>query len=123
MHVCKNCGLKLSKSDVKGYPYVCYLCDENFYEIEADTVEEGHQTYVSFSYVSEYSKVVPVVVRVQGSLSLNGFQDMREMWENAWDERHETLDYPDTDEEIVKEVLDSLKVPYEIVEIKYSAEY
>ena len=32
---CPKCGAPLSPSDIKGYEYVCYDCDENFYEFEA----------------------------------------------------------------------------------------
>lgn len=31
---CPKCGNLLHPSDVVGYTYVCYQCDENFYEIE-----------------------------------------------------------------------------------------
>ena len=32
---CPRCGNLLHPSDVAGYEYVCYQCDENFYECEA----------------------------------------------------------------------------------------
>lgn len=31
---CPKCGNLLHPSDVVGYEYVCYQCDENFYECE-----------------------------------------------------------------------------------------
>ena len=31
---CLHCGNKLYKSDLKDYTYVCYECEENFYEFE-----------------------------------------------------------------------------------------
>lgn len=31
---CDRCGSKVYHSDVKGYPYVCYECDENKYKVE-----------------------------------------------------------------------------------------
>lgn len=31
---CPRCGNLLHPSDVVGYEYVCYQCDENFYECE-----------------------------------------------------------------------------------------
>lgn len=33
---CPRCGKILSPSDVAGYAYVCFDCDENFYECEVD---------------------------------------------------------------------------------------
>lgn len=33
---CARCGYPLFKSDVEGYPYVCYECDENMYEFETE---------------------------------------------------------------------------------------
>ena len=35
-YLCPRCGKPLSKSDVKGYEFVCYDCDENFYRVEAN---------------------------------------------------------------------------------------
>lgn len=32
---CPKCGNRLHDSDVAGYEYVCYECDENFYSFEA----------------------------------------------------------------------------------------
>lgn len=34
-YCCPKCGKPLSVSDVKGYPFVCLDCDENFYQFEA----------------------------------------------------------------------------------------
>lgn len=31
---CPRCGRQLKTSDVKGYPFVCEKCDENFYGFE-----------------------------------------------------------------------------------------
>lgn len=31
---CLRCGNRLYHSDVKGYPYVCYRCDENMFKVE-----------------------------------------------------------------------------------------
>lgn len=31
---CPRCGNALAPSDVEGYAFVCYECDENFYKIE-----------------------------------------------------------------------------------------
>lgn len=39
---CPRCGRKLSPSDVEGYSFVCYRCDENFYDFEA--VESKSET-------------------------------------------------------------------------------
>lgn len=33
-YCCPKCGKPLSVSDVKGYPFVCLNCDENFYLFE-----------------------------------------------------------------------------------------
>ena len=32
--VCPHCGIDLFKSDLPQYDYVCFLCEENFYECE-----------------------------------------------------------------------------------------
>ena len=37
--VCRRCGNQVYKSDVEGYPYVCYHCDENMYTFETDEVK------------------------------------------------------------------------------------
>ena len=37
--VCRSCGNPVYKSDVEGYPYVCYHCDENMYEFETYEVK------------------------------------------------------------------------------------
>ena len=37
--VCSRCGNPVYVSDVVGYPYVCYHCDENMYEFETEEVE------------------------------------------------------------------------------------
>lgn len=37
--VCRRCGNLVYKSDVEGYPYVCYHCDENMYTFETDEVK------------------------------------------------------------------------------------
>ena len=37
--VCLRCGNLVYKSDVEGYPYVCYHCDENMYTFETDEVK------------------------------------------------------------------------------------
>ena len=34
--VCRRCGNPVYQSDVEGYPYVCYHCDENMYEFETE---------------------------------------------------------------------------------------
>lgn len=39
---CPKCGRKLNPSDVEGYSFVCYHCDENFYGFEA--VESESET-------------------------------------------------------------------------------
>lgn len=31
---CFRCNSQLFKTDVRGYPYVCYKCDENMYNFE-----------------------------------------------------------------------------------------
>ena len=35
MSYCPKCGRKLEPSDVEGYEFVCFNCDENFYSFEA----------------------------------------------------------------------------------------
>jgi hypothetical protein len=37
--VCFVCGNPVYKSDVEGYPYVCYHCDENMFTFETEEVE------------------------------------------------------------------------------------
>lgn len=32
--ICKRCGSRIYHSDVKGYPYVCFECDENMHSFE-----------------------------------------------------------------------------------------
>jgi hypothetical protein len=39
--VCFVCGNPVYKSDVEGYPYVCYHCDENMYSFETEEVNNG----------------------------------------------------------------------------------
>jgi len=34
--LCPRCGKPLWTSDVEGYKYVCFDCDENFYGIEVE---------------------------------------------------------------------------------------
>ena len=31
---CKRCNQRIFHSDVKGYPYVCYNCDQNMFSFE-----------------------------------------------------------------------------------------
>ena len=49
-YCCPKCGKLLSVSDVKGYPFVCHSCDENFYQFEAvwkdEEEPEGDTGYV-----------------------------------------------------------------------------
>lgn len=40
--ICRNCGKPLYTSDVEGYPFVCFECDENYYGIEARIPENDH---------------------------------------------------------------------------------
>lgn len=40
---CPKCGRRLEPSDVDGYKFVCYDCDENFYGFEA--VGEPSETW------------------------------------------------------------------------------
>ena len=37
---CRRCGNVVAPSDVIGYPYVCYTCDENMFEFEVYESEE-----------------------------------------------------------------------------------
>ena len=37
--VCCRCGNPIYVSDVEGYPYVCYHCDENMFTFETEEVE------------------------------------------------------------------------------------
>ena len=37
---CRRCHSIVSPSDVEGYPYVCYTCDENMFEFEVYESEE-----------------------------------------------------------------------------------
>lgn len=37
---CKRCHSIVNPSDVEGYPYVCYYCDENMFEFEVYESEE-----------------------------------------------------------------------------------
>ena len=37
--VCSVCGSPVYKSDVEGYPYVCYHCDENMFTFETEEIE------------------------------------------------------------------------------------
>jgi len=39
---CPKCGKDLAPSDVAGYAYTCYHCDENFYHIEVDESDNIH---------------------------------------------------------------------------------
>lgn len=39
---CPRCGTYFYTSDISGYPFVCFNCDENFYGMEADFPEEGY---------------------------------------------------------------------------------
>lgn len=34
VYACPRCGHALHESDIEGYTFVCYKCDENFYEFE-----------------------------------------------------------------------------------------
>jgi len=31
---CNRCGSRVYHSDVRGYPFVCFTCDENMYKFE-----------------------------------------------------------------------------------------
>ena len=42
---CPKCGAPLSPSDIEGYDYVCYDCDENFYGFEA-VDESGEHNFI-----------------------------------------------------------------------------
>ena len=35
--ICRRCGSPLFPSDIKGYTYQCFQCDEDFYSIEQDS--------------------------------------------------------------------------------------
>ena len=124
MHVCKNCGIELQPSDVDGYTYVCNLCDENFYEFESAYEDDDAVTYVSFKYnADDFQDTPEVLVAIPGVLDSSSWGTIRERWEEYWDECHNSLEYPDTDEAAVAHVLDELGIPYKIVEITFRGEY
>lgn len=122
MHVCKNCGIELQPSDVDGYDYVCKFCDENFYDFEAVYEDDDAVTYVSFKYIDDFQDTPEVLVAIPGVLDSGSWSTIRERWEEYWHECHSSLEYPDTDEAAVADVLDELGIPYKVVEVTFSAE-
>lgn len=48
--ICRRCGKPLYTSDIEGYPFVCFECDENYYGIEARVPENEHiKLYITIS--------------------------------------------------------------------------
>ena len=52
---CPKCGRKLEPSDVDGYKFVCFNCDENFYSFEA---VEGPKPVTFSDFVNGFNKGV-----------------------------------------------------------------
>lgn len=51
---CPRCGKPLWTSDVEGYKYVCFDCDENFYGIEVkESKTDGSNMYFSVNEMKE----------------------------------------------------------------------
>ena len=65
---CPKCGRKLEPSDVDGYKFVCFNCDENFYGFEA--VEEQERVTLS-DFVNGFNKGVVKFVECP-----DGFDDV-----------------------------------------------
>ena len=118
MDICKNCGLPLHESDVEGYSYVCFLCDENFYDFEADTCQDNFSTYASFRHIDgEYSH--QMLVKINGRLRPFGFDVINAAFKEAVadpDNRDED------DEDILCGILDSYKIDYDLIEPAYYSE-
>lgn len=118
MDICKNCGLPLHESDVEGYSYVCFLCDENFYDFEADTCQDNFSTYVSFKHIDgEYSH--QMLVKINGKLRPQGFDAINKEFEKAFEDT-ESRDY--ADEDILCDILDSYNIDYDLIEPAYYSE-
>ena len=60
-YLCPKCYGELKPSDVKGYEFVCYECDENFYKVEA--IEKPETIRVAVNWDTDGEKVgLPEVV-------------------------------------------------------------
>lgn len=123
MKICKNCGLKLDHSDVEGYSWVCRYCDENFYDFETHEYPDDTYRCMSFHYNSDFDHTPSIIVRIPGIVFGGTQESIAKAWETRWDELQDTLNYPDSDEEVVVAVLEDMHVPHEIVRIDYFAEY
>lgn len=123
MKTCKNCGLKLEQSDIEGYSWVCRYCDENFYDFETYEYPDDTHRCMSFHYNSDFDHTQSIIVRMPGIVLGRTQEKIAEAWQARWDELQDTLNYPDSDEEVVEAVLEDLHVPHEILRIDYYAEY
>jgi hypothetical protein len=113
MDICKNCGLPLHESDVEGYSYVCFLCDENFYDFEANTCQDNFSTYVSFKHIDgEYSH--QMLVKINGRLRPCGFDAINKEFEKAIEDTENMTNYDD-DEDILCDILDSYNIDYYLI--------
>ena len=120
MDICKNCGLPLHESDVEGYSYVCFLCDENFYDFEADTCQDNFSTYASFRHIDgEYSH--QMLVKINGKLRPCGFDVIDKEFNKAI-EGTENMTDDDDDEDILCAILDSYKIDYNLIRPAYYSE-
>ena len=98
---CHKCGSYLYLSDLPQYDYVCYECDENFFECEVQTGTYVNEfTMLPYTHVSkEQNDVITEIMedykRLVKKAKRNGL-DIRLYPESATLELYFNDDYPDT---------------------------
>jgi hypothetical protein len=96
------------------------LCDENFYDFEADTCPDNFSTYVSFKHIDgEYSH--QMLVEINGKLRPWGFDAINKEFEKAIEDTENMTNYDD-DEDILCAILDSYNIDYYLIEPDYYSE-
>ena len=62
MATCRNCGTRLSPSELENYDYQCITCDEDFYEFEA--IEEKEETKEEKKQMKKYRVQLDELIKV-----------------------------------------------------------
>ena len=103
---CPHCHRELTPSDIDGYPWVCKHCDENFYDFEANTINDYVNMAKQELYDNKKKPYVDHLISLQGKLGI-AYQALEEMY------YHGKFKYPSTylhKKKLTQYVRESIKI-------------